>query len=239
MAWYVYMLRCGDGSLYTGSTNDLAHRLTAHQSGKGAKYTRSRLPLEAVYLEEVADKSAALRREAAIKKLTRQQKLKLIAEKERVPVMEMRRKDRQLPEEAAWEIVDKCEYGVLAMTLADGTPYGVPLNVAREENRIYFHGAAEGTKAACLQNGARVCLTCVSESTNLPEQVTMQYASAIVFGRAEPVTDSTEKGLGLRLLCQKHGVPAEAMKRELAEELHRTALWRITADGITGKSNRR
>ena len=151
---------------------------------------------------------------------------------------EMRRKDRQLPESAAWEIVDKCEYAVLAMTLADGTPYAVPLNVAREENRIYFHGAAEGTKAACLQAGARVCLSCVGENENLPERVTMQYASAIVFGTAEPVEDPAEKGLGLRLLCQKHGVPAEAMKKELAAELPRTAVWRITADRITGKSNR-
>ena len=80
MAWFVYMLRCGDGSLYTGYTDDVARRLAVHQSGKGAKYTRSRLPVTLAYQEELPDKSAALRREAAIKKLTRGEKLRLIEE---------------------------------------------------------------------------------------------------------------------------------------------------------------
>ena len=84
MAWYVYMLRCGDGSLYTGSTTDLKRRLDAHQRGKGAKYTSSRLPVEMAYWEEAADRSAALRREAAIKGLARQEKLALLEEKEKV-----------------------------------------------------------------------------------------------------------------------------------------------------------
>ena len=78
MAWFVYILRCGDGSLYTGCTDDVQRRLAAHRSGKGAKYTRGRLPLELVYQEGAQDRSAALRREAAIKKMTRQEKLRLI-----------------------------------------------------------------------------------------------------------------------------------------------------------------
>lgn len=78
MAWFVYILQCGDGSLYTGCTDDVQRRLAAHRSGKGAKYTRGRLPLDLAYQEEVADRSAALRREASIKKLTRQEKLSLI-----------------------------------------------------------------------------------------------------------------------------------------------------------------
>ena len=64
MAWYVYLLRCGDGSLYTGCTNDLQRRLRAHQRGKGGRYTRSHLPVELVYSEAVADQSQALRRES-------------------------------------------------------------------------------------------------------------------------------------------------------------------------------
>ncbi len=94
MAYYVYMLRCGDGSLYTGSTSQVSRRVAVHQSGKGAKYTRSRLPVELVYQETLPDRSAALRREAAIKKLTRGQKLALLAEKESMQV-EMRGKDRR------------------------------------------------------------------------------------------------------------------------------------------------
>ncbi|WP_419012273.1 GIY-YIG nuclease family protein [Dysosmobacter sp.] len=79
MGYLVYILRCGDGTLYTGCTNDLPRRLRAHQSGRGAKYTRSRLPVELVYQEAVPDRSAALQREAAIKRLDRVRKLALIA----------------------------------------------------------------------------------------------------------------------------------------------------------------
>ena len=74
MGYLVYILRCGDGTLYTGCTNDLPRRLQAHQSGRGAKYTRSRLPVELVYQEAVPDRS-----EAAIKRLDRRRKLALIA----------------------------------------------------------------------------------------------------------------------------------------------------------------
>ena len=77
--YYVYMLRCWDGSLYTGSTDCVERRLAAHSQGRGAKYTRSRLPVELVYQESCPDKSAALRREAAIKRLSRREKLKLLA----------------------------------------------------------------------------------------------------------------------------------------------------------------
>ncbi len=75
---YVYILRCADGTLYTGSTTDLDRRLAVHNAGKGAKYTRSRRPVTLVYHEEVESWSAALRREAAIKKLTRREKLELV-----------------------------------------------------------------------------------------------------------------------------------------------------------------
>lgn len=85
MAWTVYILRCGDGTLYTGATCDLPRRLAAHQSGKGAKYTRSRPPVTLVYREEAPDKSAALRREAAIKRLDRRKKLALIEGREEAP----------------------------------------------------------------------------------------------------------------------------------------------------------
>lgn len=78
--YYVYMLRCGDGTLYTGYTDDVARRVAVHNSGRGAKYTRSRLPVTLVHVEEWPDRSAALRREAAIKRLCRADKLALIRE---------------------------------------------------------------------------------------------------------------------------------------------------------------
>lgn len=78
--WHLYILRCGDGSLYTGITTDVAHRLVMHRSGKGAKYTRGRGPLELVYWEECEDHGTALRRELAIKALSREEKMALIGE---------------------------------------------------------------------------------------------------------------------------------------------------------------
>ena len=79
---FVYILRCADGSLYTGWTDDLTRRLTAHNAGRGAKYTRTRRPVQLAYAEILPDKPAALRREAAIKRLPRAKKLALIQNKE-------------------------------------------------------------------------------------------------------------------------------------------------------------
>ena len=78
--YYVYILHCRDGTLYTGITTDVERRAAVHNCGKGAKYTRSRLPVCLVYQEEVAGRSEALRRESAIKRLTREQKLRLLTE---------------------------------------------------------------------------------------------------------------------------------------------------------------
>ena len=77
--WYVYILRCGDGTLYTGSTDDVERRLAAHRAGKGAKYKRGRGPLELVYSEPCGEHAAALRREYALKRLSRGEKLRMIS----------------------------------------------------------------------------------------------------------------------------------------------------------------
>ena len=75
---YVYILKCKDDSLYTGWTNNLDKRIKAHAEGKGAKYTKARLPIELVYFEEYQDKREAMKREYAIKQLKRKEKLELI-----------------------------------------------------------------------------------------------------------------------------------------------------------------
>lgn len=75
---YVYILKCSDNTLYTGWTNDLVKRLKAHNSGKGSKYTRNRLPVEFVYLEGFEDKIEAMKKEYFIKRLKKQEKLELI-----------------------------------------------------------------------------------------------------------------------------------------------------------------
>lgn len=79
MSWCCYLLRCADDTLYCGITNDLDKRLAAHNAGIAAKYTRARGPVELAYLERCEDKSAALKREMAIKALPRSAKLALIA----------------------------------------------------------------------------------------------------------------------------------------------------------------
>lgn len=77
-AWYVYIVSCADDSLYTGIALDVDARIASHNAGRGARYTRSRLPVRLVYSEPAESRSAALRREHAIKSLTRRQKQRLI-----------------------------------------------------------------------------------------------------------------------------------------------------------------
>ena len=74
--YFVYILLCADGSLYTGSTNDIAKRLEAHKNGKGAAYTKSHKPVKIIYSQECKTKSEALKREAEIKKLKRSEKIR-------------------------------------------------------------------------------------------------------------------------------------------------------------------
>ncbi len=76
--WYVYILRCADGTLYTGITCDLTRRLRQHNLGRGAKYTRGRGPVELAFAETCADRSAASKREYAVKRMTPEQKRHLI-----------------------------------------------------------------------------------------------------------------------------------------------------------------
>ena len=77
--FFAYLVRCADGTLYGGYTTDLQKRLAAHNSGKGAKYTRSRMPVELVWWEECPTRQAAMSREWQVKHLTREEKLKLVA----------------------------------------------------------------------------------------------------------------------------------------------------------------
>lgn len=78
--FWIYVVRCNDGTLYTGYTTDVDARVTKHNTGRGAKYTRSRLPVSLVYTEAYNSKSEALRREATIKSFNRSQKLNLIGQ---------------------------------------------------------------------------------------------------------------------------------------------------------------
>jgi putative endonuclease len=85
VAWFVYIVRCRDGTLYTGATKDLDKRVLAHNAGRGASYTRARRPVVLVFSRRTRDKSSALRQEYRLKQLTRAQKLALVTPGQRSP----------------------------------------------------------------------------------------------------------------------------------------------------------
>ncbi len=150
----------------------------------------------------------------------------------------MRRKDRELTPEQAWEIVDQCSEGVVAMMDGDGAPYAVPVNLVREENRMYFHSAMAGKKTDCLRGSPRVCVTCVERGTEIDQPgLTTRYAAAILTGTAAEVTDTAEKVHALRLLCRKLAPENPYWQGDFHDCLGHTAVWRITVEQITGKAN--
>ena len=115
----------------------------------------------------------------------------------------MRRTDRERDRAFAYEVIDRCAYGVAAMTGADGSPYCVPLSLVRLENRLYFHCALEGTKLDLLRKNPQVCLSFVAQNQAAEDKFTTYFQSANVVGTACEVTDSQEKILALRALCEK------------------------------------
>ena len=238
MGWYVYMLRCADGSYYTGSTTDVARRFAQHQSGRGAKYTRSHPPVAVAYQEPAADKSAAFRREAAIKNMTHRQKQELERRWKEANMQEIRRQDRALTEEEAWAVVDECTYGVLTVVTEEG-PYGAPVNFVRRGGELYFHCALTGRKTSALRGDPRVCFTCVGDDEVVGEHLTTRYRCAMVFGTAEEITGEAEKWAALELLCRRLAPQHMDVLEAHRPSLPRTAVWKLTAERITGKANRK
>lgn len=154
----------------------------------------------------------------------------------------MRKAKRQRDPEWALEVFRRAPFVTISMTRPDGTPYGVPVNMAcKDEKTFYFHCAGEGEKLDCLAANPVVSLSAVSKCTPCfepeRENFTEHYRSAIALGRAETVTDDSEKTEALRLLCERF-LPREmahfdsAVKRSLA----RTTIIRIAiSEPIVGK----
>ncbi len=146
----------------------------------------------------------------------------------------MRKKSREM--DAAWalEVMDKAPYITVSMTDGEGMPYAVPLSLARtDEQTFYFHCALEGKKLDILQTNPNVCLTAVTKCkpTVGPKDgsFTLEFKSAIAFGRAELVTDDTEKREALRAICLRF-LPhhMEAFDSAVERSMSRTAIVRIT-----------
>lgn len=151
----------------------------------------------------------------------------------------MRRTDRQMPEEFAWQVTDQSEWAVLSMVDPLGLPYCVPVSIAREGTAVYFHCAREGFKTECLKANNQVCISCVGATKRFPEEFTTEYESATLRGTAAQVEDETEKLHALRLICLRYA--AENMDQfdaAVARNMARTAIWRIDVTSVTGKSRR-
>jgi nitroimidazol reductase NimA-like FMN-containing flavoprotein (pyridoxamine 5'-phosphate oxidase superfamily) len=148
----------------------------------------------------------------------------------------MRRKDRERDRDFAESITDKCLFASLATISEDGSPYCVPLTIVRDGEWIYFHSAKEGHKIDNLKNQSRVCLSCVGDVNEPPDNFTAEYESAIIFGKAEEVLDDKEKIHALRILCQRHTPSNMAVfYKAIERSLTVTGIWKIHIDEISGK----
>ena len=148
----------------------------------------------------------------------------------------MRRKDREMPEAFAWELADRCGWMTLAMTGPDGLPYCVPLSMAREGRRFYFHCAREGEKALRLRACPEVCVSCVGRAEPTSD-FSVDYESAFFRGRAREVTDEEELLRALRLITWRWlpGCTEEAFREELRRALAATAVWAVEVTSATAK----
>ena len=148
----------------------------------------------------------------------------------------MRRKDRELPRDSALAIVDKCRYSVMATVNADGTPYCVPLSMARDGEWLYFHSALEGHKIGNIRHQNRVCVSCVGEVKDIPNVFSIGFESAIINGNALEVTERTEKIHALSIISKRY-TPANmpAFDKAIEKDLDRTGVWKIHIDEISGK----
>lgn len=154
----------------------------------------------------------------------------------------MRRKDRERGQEFAYDVIDRCEYGVMA--LAGEEPYCVPLSFVRVGDVLYFHCALQGRKLELLRADGRVCVSFVTDTQPLyiahELNYTTFYRSAVVTGRAFEVTDPGEKTAALRALCQKL-LPGDMadFEKAAARSLSVTGVWAVRIDQAIGKEKAR
>ncbi len=151
----------------------------------------------------------------------------------------MRRKDREMDETFALEVVDKCEYAVLSMVDTEGKAYGIPVTIVRDGMAVYFHCAQEGKKIDALRSHAEVCMACVGDTCRALDKFTTEFESAIFYGQAEEVEEDEEKIHALRLLCERH-TPTNMhnFEQAVSGSLPRTAVWKIRIHSITGKQKK-
>jgi nitroimidazol reductase NimA-like FMN-containing flavoprotein (pyridoxamine 5'-phosphate oxidase superfamily)/predicted GIY-YIG superfamily endonuclease len=234
---YVYILECKDGTFYTGYTNNLNKRIKVHNDGKGAKYTRGRLPVKLVYLEEITTKSEALKREYAIKRLKRKDKIILInkIEKEEFTMRDMRKTERKMDNSKALEILREGEYCILSTCGEDNQPYGVPVSYVLIDDNVYFHCANVGSKLDNIYYNNKVCITVVPYTELMPEKFSTKYESVVVIGKAYEISEE-EKVEPLMEFLKKY---SPKFLKEGQEYINRAkskvTLIKISIESISGK----
>ncbi len=154
----------------------------------------------------------------------------------------MRRKDRERGREFSYDVIDQCEYGVMA--LAGEAPYCVPLSFVRVGDDLYFHCALQGQKLDLLRQDSRVCVSFVTDTKPLYIAKELNYTtffrSAVVTGSAFELTDPLEKTEALRALCQKL-LPNDMadFDKAAAQSLGVTGVWGIHIEQAAGKEKAR
>ena len=141
-----------------------------------------------------------------------------------------------MPQEFALAIADKCAYSILATTNPDGTPYCIPLSMAREDQWLYFHSAAEGHKIDNLRHCGQVCVCCVGKVRAIPDVFSIGYESTVINGTASEVMDREEKIHALALISRRYTPDnMAAFDQTIEKDLGRTSVWKIHIDEISGK----
>lgn len=144
----------------------------------------------------------------------------------------MRRKDREMDADFAWQVFDRASHAVLAMTES----YAVPVSPARSANTIYIHCAPCGEKLDKLQQDPRVSLVSVGKVVPTEHDFSTEYESAIFKGTMEQVEDEAEKRLALELICQRYTPQMMAhFETYLMKSFQRTAVWKMTVSEVTAK----
>jgi nitroimidazol reductase NimA-like FMN-containing flavoprotein (pyridoxamine 5'-phosphate oxidase superfamily) len=153
---------------------------------------------------------------------------------------EMRRRDRELGEEEAYAVLREAGDGVLATIGEDGYPYAVPMNHVLADGALYLHSALTGHKLENLAHCDLVSYCVVAAREVVPAELSTNYRSAVVFGRAAQVSEPIEKRRGLMALL--HRFAPEHMEnglKELERDFARTAVLRIDIHRITGKARKK
>lgn len=155
------------------------------------------------------------------------------------PNYPLRRRDRALDEAEAMRLLHDAEWGMLATVDAEGWPYAVPVNHAVVDGALIIHCATVGHKLANLAFNPKVSYCAVTQAETLPLELATRYASVIVFGRAELLTDEEEKRVALRALGLRFAAEhSDLVDREIGKDLFRTAVVRVRIERATGKARR-